>query len=65
MLYVENWAILSDKKIENFANIFIFAAIADSKTDTLHRKFLKYILGVSKSCPHLAMYGETGDTPLS
>ena len=66
MLYnVENWAILNDKTIKNFANNSLFADIADSKTDTLHRKFLKYILGVSKSCPNLAVYGETGDTPLS
>ena len=64
MLYnVENWAILNDKKIENFANNSIFADIADSKSDTI--KFLKYTLGVSKSCPNLAVYGETGDTPLS
>lgn len=66
MLYnVENWATLSDKKIEKFAINAIFSDIADSKTDTLHRKFLKYILGVSKSCPNIAVYGETGDIPLS
>ena len=66
MLYnVENWAILTNKKIESFATDPIFADVADSKTDTLHRKFLKYILGVSKSCPNIAVYGETGDLPLS
>ena len=37
----------------------------DTKADILHRKFLKYILGVSKSCPNLAVYGETGEVPLS
>ena len=30
----------------------------------LHRKFLKYILGVNKSAPNLAIYGDTGETPL-
>ena len=61
----ENWAVLSDKNILNFSNEFIFENIAVSKTDILHRKFLKYILGVSKSCPNLAVYGETGEIPLS
>ena len=36
-----------------------------SKTDTVHRKYLKYTLGLPKSCPNLAIYGETGDIPLS
>ena len=66
MLYnYENWATLTNKKIESVATDSIFADIADSKTDTLHRKFLKYILGVSKSCPNVAVYGETGEIPLS
>ena len=30
----------------------------------LHRKFLKYILGVNRSAPNLAVYGDTGETPL-
>ena len=29
------------------------------------RKLLKFILGVTKSCPNLAVYGETGEVPLS
>ena len=61
---VENWGILTDKKLENFPTT-IFTSISDSKADILHRKFLKYILGVSKSCPNLAIYGETGELPLS
>ena len=66
MLYnVENWVTLSDKKLENFHTKSIFTGINDSKADTLHRKFLKYILGVTKSCPNIAVYGETGDIPLS
>ena len=59
---VENWSVFTDKKIENFHNS-IFKNVSDSKVDILHRKFLKHILGVSKSCPNLAIYGETGETP--
>ena len=31
----------------------------------LHRKFIKYVLGVSNSCPNMAIYGDTGEIPLS
>lgn len=66
MLYnTENWTTLTDKKIQNFCPTSIFTNISDTKADILHRKFLKYILGVSKSCPNLAVYGETGEIPLS
>ena len=34
-------------------------------TDALRRHFYKYILGTSKSCPNMAVYGETGEIPLS
>ena len=33
--------------------------------DTLHRKLLKYILGTNKSSPNIAIYGDTGETPLT
>ena len=36
-----------------------------SKIDITHRKLLKYIMGVSRSCPNLALYGDTGEIPLS
>ena len=61
----ENWAILTDKKLQNFSTESIFRETSNFKADILHRKFLKYILGVSKSCPNLAVYGETGEIPLS
>ena len=35
------------------------------KTEIFHRKLLKCILGVSKACPNLAVYGEMGEVPLS
>ena len=66
MLYnAENWAICTDKKLETFSMDTIFTDIANTKADCLHRKFLKYILGVSKSCPNIAVYGETAVIPLS
>ena len=66
MLYnAENWAICTDKKLETFSTDTIFTDIANTKADILHRKFLKLILGVSKSCPNIAIYGETAGIPLS
>ena len=66
LLYTtKNWMALSNKRIQNFAHETIFNDIETSKTDILHRQFLKYIIGVSKSCPNLAIYGETGEVPLS
>ena len=66
LLYsVENWTTLTDKKLENFTDIELFNDTNKSKTDVIHRKILKYVLGVSKSCPNMAVYGETGEVPLS
>ena len=66
LLYnVENWSVLSDKKIQNFNTNSLYSNISTSKTDLVHRKLLKFILGVSKSSPNLAIYGETGEHPLS
>ena len=62
---VENWITLSDKKLQNFSEETIFNDTLDFKADVLHRKFLKYILGVSKSCPNLAVYGEPRELPCS
>ena len=57
--------VLSDKSIQNFTHKTIFKDIDTKKPDLLHRQFLKYIIGTSKSCPNLAIYGETGEIPLS
>ena len=62
---VENWAILSDRKLLKFTDTTVFNETGDTKTDIIHRKVLKFILGVSKSCPNFATYGETGEIPLS
>ena len=62
---VENWTTLSNKQLENFTTDSIFEHTNTSIVDILHRKLLKYILGVNNSCPNLATYGDTGETPLS
>ena len=61
----ENWMTFTDKEIQKFSPHSIFQRITNAKVDILHRKFLKYILGVSPSCPNLCMYGETNKIPLS
>ena len=62
---VENCMVLSDKKIQNFNTTSLYSDIATSKIDLVHRKILKFVMGVSKSCPNIAVYGDTGETPLS
>ena len=62
---VENWGKLTDKKLKKFNEKNLFDDADESKIDVIHRKLLKYILGVSKSCPNMAIYGETGEIPLS
>ena len=57
--------VLSDKKIQNFNTTSLYSDIATSKIDLVHRKILKFVLGVSKCCPNIAVYGDTGETPLS
>ena len=56
---------LRDRKLRNFTDTSIFEETNDTKTDIAHRKFIKFILGVSKSCPNIATYGEAGEIPLS
>ena len=67
LLYnAENWAILSDKGIDKFnSKTILDNTSAGSKIDLIHRKLLKFILGVSKSSPCLAIYGDTGEVPVS
>ena len=62
---VENWATMTDKELETFTEINVFDNVNNSKTDILHRKILKYTLGLSKSCPNMAIHGDTGEVPLS
>ena len=62
---VENWATLTNNKLTFFNDTDIFNDTIKSKVDVTHRKLLKHMLGVSKSCPNIAIYGETGEIPLS
>ena len=66
LLYnAENWTTLSDLYIQRFDKMSLFSMTSESKIDITHRKLLKNILGVSRSCPTLAVYGETGEIPIS
>ena len=62
---VEIWATMTDKQLNTFAGTDLFNYVDNSKTDVLHRKLLKYVLGVSNSCPNMAIYGDTGEIPIS
>ena len=65
LLYnVENWFKLSDMKLANFNPDTVFTETNTSKVDIVHRKFIRYILGLSKSASNIPLYGETGETPL-
>ena len=61
----ENLSQFSSNDIRKYQNDDIFKATTKSKIDTTHRKLLKFIMGVSRSCPNLAIYGDTGEIPLS
>ena len=66
LLYgVENWAILSDLDIERFSDLSLFEKTEKCNTDIVHRKLLKFVLGVSKTCHNVAIYGDTGEVPVS
>ena len=58
-------SMVTDKDLRENNSEFIFNNISVSKTDVTHRKLLKFLMGVSKSTPNLAIYGDTGETPLS
>ena len=59
----ENLSQFSSNDIRKYQNDDIFKATTKSKIDTTHRKLLKYIMGVSRSCPNIAIYGDTGEIP--
>ena len=66
LLYnTEILSIFSDNDIKKYKNDSIYQGTATSKIDISHRNFLKYIMGVSKSCPSIALYGDSGEIPLS
>ena len=65
MYNVENWSILTKKQLQNLNAETISDFIDKSALDTMHRKLLRYILGVNKSSPNIALYGDTGEIPLT
>ena len=66
LLYnTENLSTLSDNESAKFDNDFIFSNTSTSIIGITHRKLLKFTMGVSRSCPNLAIFGETGETPIS
>ena len=67
LLYnAENLSTLTDKQIlkcrEDSNKLYEIASSAPTTTTQL--KFLKFIVGVNRSCPNLAVFGDTGNIPL-
>ena len=62
---VENWGVMTNKGLQDSTKERFWTYILNAKASNIHRKFLKYILGVTKSCPNLAVMGETGEIPLT
>ena len=62
---VENCISLSDRKLEFFTKDKVLKDNNDSQINNIHKKFLKYVLGVNKSSPNISVMGETGEIPLS
>ena len=66
LLYgVENWSILTDLDIDRFDDQYIFKKTERSGADIVHRKLLKFVLGMSETCHSMAIYGDTCEVPLS
>ena len=65
MYNVENWSTLSDKQLANLNAGTLFSHIDKAPLDILHRKILRYTLGVNNSSPNIAIYGDTGEIPLT
>ena len=62
---VENSSILANKQLGKLNADTLFDFIDKSPIDTLHRKLLKYTLGINKSAPNMAIYEDTGEIPLA
>ena len=65
MYNVENWSILTDKQLAKLNADTLFSFIDKSPLDILHRKIVRYTLGVNNSSPNIAIYGDTGEIPLT
>ena len=65
MYNVENWSTLTDKQLDKLNVETLFDFTDKSPIDALHRKLIRYILGVNNSSPNISVYGDTGEIPLS
>ena len=62
---VENCLSLSDRNLQSFTEDTILKDTNNSPINNIHKKILKYVLGVNKSSPNISVMGETGEIPLS
>ena len=62
----ENLAHLTLREIESIKQnkISLLDHMNNSYSSVLHQRFLKYVLGVNKSCTNMATLGELGEFPL-
>ena len=68
LLYnAENWSVLTDKQLpkcmSNSERLYEYAL--KSKTTVAQLKFFKYLLGLSRQAPTMAVLGEVAELPLS
>ena len=67
LLYnAENWSTMTDKQIRECREDSnkIYEMASKTLTTTAQLKFYKFMMGVNKSCPNLAIFGDTGELPL-
>ena len=62
----ENLAVLTHSEIDSIMHnkISLFEHMNKSYSNVLHQRFLKFILGVNRSCTNMATLGELGVFPL-
>ena len=62
----ENLAHLAHREIESLKQnkISILGHMNNSYTSILHQRFLKFVLGVNRSCTNMATLGELGEFPI-
>ena len=63
---VENLAHLTHREIESLKQnkISLLGHMNNSYTSILHQRFLKFVLGVNRSCTNMATLGELGEFPV-
>ena len=67
LLYnAENWSILTNKQITKCKNMHnsLYDIGFKSPMTTAQLKYFKFILGLTRQCPNMAVLGEVSETPL-